>query len=144
METNASTNLYKKLLKFQIAVEAIKKENRNEHFKSKYANIDDLLEEVKPKLNAVGLILTQMMQRDVLITRIIDVDTGDFIEAIMNIPQLSKAQEVGSYITYSRRYSLQALLGLEAEDDDGNIASGRTPTTPSKPAATKTWTKPNS
>lgn len=131
MSNETSTNLYKKLLKFQQSVEAIKKENRNDHFKSKYLNIDDLLSEVKPKLNAAGLIVIQMMQKDSLVSRIIDVDSGDFIEASMIIPTLSKAQETGSYITYARRYSLQALLGLEGEDDDGNSASGRPSSPPS-------------
>jgi hypothetical protein len=131
METNVSINLYKKLLVFQKSVEAIKKENRNDHFKSKYLNIDDLLSEVKPKLNAAGLIVIQMMQRDSLVSRIIDVDTGEFIEAAMTIPAMNKAQETGSYITYARRYSLQALLGLEGEDDDGNTASGRSTPPPS-------------
>jgi len=44
-----------------------------------------------------------------------------------------KAQDLGSEITYFRRYSLQSLLALQAEDDDGNLAHGRT-AQPQKPA----------
>ena len=36
-----------------------------------------------------------------------------------------KAQSIGSALTYARRYALQSILGLAAEDDDGNAASGR-------------------
>jgi hypothetical protein len=38
----------------------------------------------------------------------------------------SKPQDIGSGITYMRRYHIQAMLNLEADfEDDGNIASGR-------------------
>ena len=37
------------------------------------------------------------------------------------------AQAVGSAITYLRRYSLQSIMGLPVEDDDGNAASRRQP-----------------
>jgi hypothetical protein len=49
-------------------------------------------------------------------------------------------QQLGSAVTYARRYQLVSLLGLEAEDDDGNYASGKTNAT-SKPTQTKTTTK---
>jgi len=31
-------------------------------------------------------------------------------------------QKIGSAITFYRRYTLQSLLGLQSEDDDGNKA----------------------
>ena len=38
----------------------------------------------------------------------------------------SKPQDIGSAITYLRRYHIQAMLNLEADfEDDGNVASGR-------------------
>jgi hypothetical protein len=141
METQFSTStkvpgVYKKLLTFQKSVEAIKKDAVNGHFKSCYFDINGLLSEVKPKLNAAGLIILQTMNQDHLISRIIDVDDGSEVSCTMVVPLSTKAHEVGSWISYARRYSLQALLGLEGEDDDGNTASGRAPTTSSaaKPA----------
>ena len=41
----------------------------------------------------------------------------------MELPNLQDPQKLGSAITYFRRYTLQSLLGLQAEDDDGNKAS---------------------
>jgi hypothetical protein len=38
----------------------------------------------------------------------------------MVLPNLQDPQKLGSAITYYRRYTLQSLLGLQAEDDDGN------------------------
>ena len=53
---------------------------------------------------------------------------------------LTDAQKLGSAITYFRRYTAQSLLGLQAEDDDANLAS-RKP----KPVAKKEleWLKPS-
>ncbi len=115
--------VYKKLLTFQKSVEAIKKDNRNDHFKSKYFDINGLLSEVKPKLNDVGLIVLQVLDGDKLITKIIDVEDESEISCAMALTLSTKPQEIGSWISYARRYSLQALLGLEGEDDDGNHAS---------------------
>jgi hypothetical protein len=50
----------------------------------------------------------------------------------MQMTVLNDPQKMGSMITYYRRYTLQSLLGLQAEDDDGNAASKAKPTTPAK------------
>jgi hypothetical protein len=116
-------------------VEAIKKDNTNSHFKSKYFDINGLLEEVLPKLNKHGLILVQRLAANdtgmLLITEVCDAESGESISSTMKLPEVGKPQEYGSAITYFRRYSLQALLGLMAEDDDGNVASGRSAPPPS-------------
>jgi hypothetical protein len=41
----------------------------------------------------------------------------------MSLPNIQDPQKLGSAITYYRRYTLQSLLGLQAEDDDGNTAT---------------------
>ena len=41
----------------------------------------------------------------------------------MELPTNLDAQKIGSAITYFRRYTLASLLGLQAQDDDGNSAS---------------------
>ena len=43
----------------------------------------------------------------------------------MELPPLTDPQKIGSAITYYRRYTLQSLLGIQAEDDDANKASGK-------------------
>ena len=43
----------------------------------------------------------------------------------MDLPDIQDPQKLGSCITYYRRYTLASLLGLQAEDDDGNAASGK-------------------
>jgi hypothetical protein len=52
-------------------------------------------------------------------------DNGQvLVTSFMALPDLTDPQKLGSCITYYRRYSLVSLLALEAEDDDGNTASG--------------------
>ena len=52
---------------------------------------------------------------------IIDLDGGSF-ESSLTLPTDLDAQKIGSAITYYRRYTLQSLLALQSEDDDGNSA----------------------
>ena len=58
-------------------------------------------------------------------SRIIDIDSSDSVESSLSLPTDLDTQKIGGAITYYRRYTLVALLGLQAEDDDGNTASGK-------------------
>jgi len=110
-----------KLLAFQKKVGAIKKDSVNPFYKSKYADINSLLDVVKPLLNEVGLLAVQPLEiregKNALITKIFDGDKV-ILESAIIIPDNIDPQKIGSAITYYRRYSLQALFLLEAEDDD--------------------------
>ena len=110
-----------KLLEFQKKVGAIKKDSVNPFYKSKYADINSLLDVVKPLLNEVGLLAVQPLEiregKNALITKIFDGDKV-ILESAIIIPDNIDPQKIGSAITYYRRYSLQALFLLEAEDDD--------------------------
>jgi len=55
------------------------------------------------------------------------------------LPMSGTPQQLGSAITYYRRYTLQSLLSLQAEDDDANAASNVKPA----PAKKKTITMEN-
>ncbi len=120
METKA---INKKLLAAQKKIGAISKDSTNPFFKSKYFDINGLLAVVKPVLNENGLILLQPLDGDKLKTILIDADSGEEISSVVNLTLNTDPQKMGSVITYFRRYSLQALLAIEAEDDDANSAS---------------------
>lgn len=126
---------HKTLLEAFLAVQAeapaIQKSKINPAFKSKYVSLDTLMETVMPILNAHGLIWVTLPCRDegepALNYRLVHVTTGEAVQGTMPL-MLAKTdpQGQGSAITYSRRYSLMAVLGLVAdEDDDGNSASKR-------------------
>jgi hypothetical protein len=60
----------------------------------------------------------------VLVTRLIHSSSGQWIEAVYPLkPQKEDPQGYGSALTYARRYSLSALVGVIVDDDDGNAAS---------------------
>lgn len=125
-------NIYKKLLQAQMEIGAIKKESDNPFFHSKYFDINAILAEVKPVLNKHGLVLTQAIRTNGKIERYLGIETtitdsesGVQISSFVEIPNMPDPQKTGSAITYYRRYSLQSFLALEAEDDDGNVASAK-------------------
>ncbi len=118
------------LLEIQKEIGAIKRDSENPYFKSKYFDINALLAQVKPILNKHGLVLTQGLThiegKLALETRLTFEGTGvSTISYTCPLPQIEDPQKIGSAITYFRRYSLQSLLALEAEDDDANVASGK-------------------
>lgn len=121
-------NLYAKLLKVQQEIKAVKKEENNPFFKSKYFDINGLLEALKPVLNANGLVVIQpigiLEGKTILQTIVIDSESGEKLETGTYLPETNDPQKMGSAITYFRRYALQSLFLMEAEDDDGNVASG--------------------
>ena len=43
----------------------------------------------------------------------------------MGLGEQNDMQKLGGAITYARRYTLSALLSMQAEDDDGNAASNK-------------------
>lgn len=120
-------NLYSKLLLVQQELGAIKKEEDNPFFKSKYFDINALAEHVKPLLNKHGLVLlqplTQIDGKTALTTALIEAESGESMEFSTMLPENIDPQKMGSAITYFRRYAIQSLLFLQAEDDDANAAS---------------------
>ena len=115
--------IYEKLLNAKRNIGKVKKTMKNGHFKNTYADINALLEVVEPVLLENGLLLLQPIINNKVITQIIDVETGEKIESIIELDGNLNPQQRGSQITYYRRYSLQSALSLEVTDDDGNTAS---------------------
>ena len=117
-------NIYEKLFNAKKEIGKISKDSTNPFFKSKYFDINALLEHVEPILQKHGLVLLQPLMDDKVVTAIFNIeDASEFIESEIKLPEINDPQKLGSAITYFRRYTLQSLLALQAEDDDGNKAS---------------------
>lgn len=116
-------NLNTKLLAFQKEVGVISKDGKNPHFKSTYATLQNILSEVKPILSKFNLIVVQPVIDDKVYTFIIDAESGEKESASISLPVGLTPQQLGSAITYYRRYLLAGMLSLEMDDDDGNTAS---------------------
>ena len=117
-------SIYKKLLDFQKLGITIKKGERNPHFKNTYANLNEVLDKVTTPLNEMNVVIVQTPEQEGLRTALIDTEDDTKVEGFLPFLGTAKPQDVGSNLTYYRRYSLVTMLGLEDEDDDGNKGSG--------------------
>jgi len=121
------------LAKFQNVVESPKKSSDNPAFKRdgknlKYADLDAIIKVITPALSSNGLSQMQFTSSDIE-TKTVKVYTmilhssGQFMisdELVLPAENFGKfnSQTIGSAITYGRRYSLSAILGIASEDDD--------------------------
>lgn len=137
-KSDSIENLAKALVAAQGEFIAIPKTDSNPFFKSKYAGLPAVVEAASSILAKNGLAVSQFItaseehQKQYLTTYLLHT-SGEYIVHDMEL-MLSKqdAQGQGSAITYARRYSYMAVLGLVADDDDdGNAASPRTTPRPS-------------
>ncbi len=115
--------IYAKLLEVSKQIDPIAKDSKNPFFKSKYFDVNALIGVVRPILSENNLVLLQPISENKVYSIIIDSETFEQIESSLPLPNIQDPQKLGSAITYYRRYTLQSLLGLQAEDDDANIAS---------------------
>ena len=111
----------------QKSTEAVKKAATNPAFKSKYADLSEVVEATVPALNANGIGVIQVPGYDgelVSVTTVFVHESGASVTGVLRMrPSKADPQGVGSAITYARRYSLLAMTGAAPEDDDGNAAS---------------------
>lgn len=115
------------LADLQDSVSKITKNADNPFFKSKYTDLNAIFEEVKPKIREKGFILIQTVIHNVLKTELIFIKSGEKLESEIDLLTVKPdMQQLGSAITYARRYAILPLLLIECEDDDGNLASGKT------------------
>lgn len=116
------------LLKAQKEMGNAVKGANNPFFKSKYADLNAVREAVMPLLNENGIVVLQPMVtidgNEYVNTQLLH-ESGEIIQSYTKIlcKSINDPQAYGSGVTYARRYGLQALLSIGADDDDGNAAS---------------------
>jgi hypothetical protein len=104
------------------------KDSKNPFFKSAYADLNSVREACIPALNANGIaVLQPIVQIDGknFVKTLLLHESGESIEGLTEIlfAKQNDPQAQGSGITYARRYGLQSLVNIGAEDDDGNKAA---------------------
>lgn len=124
------TKIIAALLKAQKEMGNAVKNGTNPHFKSKFADLNSVREAVIPLLNENGILVLQPMVNidgNEYVKTILLHDSGETIESYTKI--VCKAQNdpqaLGSAITYARRYGLQSLVCIGAEDDDAEKSMSR-------------------
>jgi ERF superfamily len=119
-------NILKKIIAVQDAMEPIKKNKTNTHFKNTYFGKDTLLGILDPILKEQGLRLfhplTDIGGRPAMKMLFVDMEDMEEYSFTFPMPDLQDAQKMGGAMTYYVRYTLVTFLGLESEDDDGNKA----------------------
>jgi hypothetical protein len=133
--SEATTNILKALIQVQGQMPTFHKDATNPFHRNKYLTLHELMQGLRPLLTKQGLVLSQgsrdtqvLDDNSITITifsRIWHVQSSEWVESelVMPLAQTS-AQGAGSASTYGRRYTLSALLGIVADDDDdGNSAS---------------------
>ena len=130
------------------------KDQNNPFFKSKYADLASVWRALAEPMGKNGLSVTQDPGVEVVngqvfvtVTTRISHSSGQWMEGTCALPAPKPdAQAYGAAITYARRYSLSAMMGVIQEDDDGETAVGRgksqaepapTPKAEEKPAPAK-------
>lgn len=120
--------IFQRLADFQSEVPAITKRADNPFYNSKYATFDRIQSAIKPILAKYGLFYMQSIDNNILITTVYTVDGEKLESGAYPLVITGKPQDIGSAVSYAKRYSLVAFLGLivEDEDDDGNKAQAQT------------------
>lgn len=110
-----------KLLRIKQKIGSLSKSSTNPFFKSKYLDLNDLLNAIEPLLWEENLLLSQPIIDDKVCSQIFECDTGVLIaNSELRLPDIRDPQKIGACITYFRRYTLKSLLAISEEDDDGN------------------------
>ena len=127
------------LVKFQGKMIRVVKEAENPYFKNKYASLSQIIEAVQGPLSECGLAVIQLPASGNQLETILLHESGEYIsESYEMKPVKQDPQQLGSAITYQRRYALGAILCLNIdEDDDGNKASEPAQTRKDMPAVSQ-------
>ena len=92
----------------------------NPHFKSKYADLGEVLSAVRPALSKNGISIMQMTDVTdtgiVLHTRLTH-SSGQWIEGVYPVSPMGTHQQMGAALTYAKRQALSAIVGVAGEDD---------------------------
>ncbi len=117
------------LAKAQVAFRPAVKDASNPFFKSKYVDLAGALEAIREALSKNQLALiqtTEITEKGIVLNSQLIHASGEWLGSAYPVkPVKDDPQGMGSALTYARRYSLMALVGIAAEDDDGEAASGR-------------------
>lgn len=119
------------LVKFQEKMPKIERNKTvtvGDKYSFNYAPLDHIVDKATPKLTKQGLAVSQLVGEGGSVTTLLMHESGQYIGETVTIASTSnRPQDLGSAITYAKRYSYASILGIVAEDDDdANRAGGNT------------------
>lgn len=124
-KSDSITNLAIALNKAQGELRAAIKDSTNPFYKSKYADLESVWSAIREPLTNNGLSVSQFGDGDSLTTMLMHA-SGEWIAGSFKLVLKEQTpQAFGATVTYFRRYSLAAMLGVIQSDDDAESAMGR-------------------
>ena len=111
------------------------KGSENPFLKNKFADLNSVIDVVRPALSASGIAWPQIIDRidgvDCIVTMLIHTGSGQWIRSRIPLTceeskGTNRNQAMGIAITYARRYALTAICGVTQEDDDAASAAPST------------------
>jgi hypothetical protein len=128
-QSSSIANLAMALSRVQGAMSFARKDSVNPSYSSRYSTLAACLDACRSQLADNCLAVIQTIRADNndvmhLFTRLVHGMSGEWIESDYPIVcAVDNPQAVGSALTYARRYSLCALVGIASDDDDGELAT---------------------
>jgi hypothetical protein len=131
MQSETIKEIAAALAKAQGEIRGAVKDSTNPHFKSKYADLASVWDACRTALSKNGLAVFQTTETTadgIFLVTTLAHSSGEWMRGTFPVqPVQNTPQGLGSALTYARRYSLAAMVGVAPEDDDGNAASEGTP-----------------
>lgn len=129
--THATPALLTALAAAHSELENASKNAANPHFRSRYADLAEVINTIRPTLAKHGLSMLQSTAFDgelVHVTTVLAHAEGGYVSSTASaVPAKTDSQGIGACTTYLRRYSAAAMTLVAQEDDDGNSAAHNTP-----------------
>lgn len=118
------------LVKAQSEMGNAVKDSKNPFFKSKFADLNSVREACMPALNKHGISVIQpttVIDGKFYVETTLMHESGEFLSGLYEVVAVKQndPQALGAAVSYSRRYGLQSLVNIGAEDDDSETAMGR-------------------
>lgn len=128
-QSESINELASALAKAQAKLHGAKKDAKNPFFKSNYATLESVYEAIREPLAEQGLSViqpTEFIDNQTFVRTVLLHSSGQWIDGLYPvITQKNDPQGLGSGMSYSRRYSLMAMVGIPASDDDAEGATNR-------------------
>ncbi len=116
------SELAKALSKMQGELKSVSKDSTNPFYKMRYASLDAIWDTVRKPLSSNGLSVIQTtyeLEDKIYLETVLLHTSSEWVSTYLPINALKQEpQAIGSAITYARRYSLSAILGISADEDD--------------------------
>ena len=126
--SESRTNIYVALAAAQALFAKVEKGSVNSHFRTKYADLSDIVQAVAPALASQGIAFWHHIEDGCMVTTLMHGESETSVScSVPLIVDRQNMQAFKSATTYAKRIGLESVTGVAPEDDDGNRAAAAPP-----------------